>query len=510
MELMKSTLGLRMFDPDVDLVPGEPIVRNIIENGLDKTKASVLFVSKNFLRSGLCQFILDNALWMYMITKGKYRVIPIVLDKCKIPRCMRVLNCIYCWKYQQKMRKDDISVYECLIQLINRFVKALKGPRLTFRRIQLRGVKPYNDGTRILRRLRNIMKRDRILGEKKDSSPLLGFLRLVNVIKHCILTCKYGDCSFSCSGENFRKLEKHLQECWYLPIQCPNRKCPFTSRRNVMKKHLEECEFSIQKCPVENCTIKMQRHKMASHIRVCPNRLVSCENESYGCTAVVPFKDHKKHLSGCPWAPQHCEDCGGMYLQKDQQRHDCPFAIKECPHCEKLFARKDLFKHLQLCFSECKSCNECFSKSKLRYHLCPIIKCRYQYCDYKDTRLRVEIHMLNCQYRPVECNRCKKFFPWKSFKMHQTECEKIIECKECGIQIYRDSQLTHDLMMCTAKRNRYSCRFCERLIKEGVIKNAYQLEQHHNMHDPWQHKKMFNKDSPLLQNEELIDKESAE
>ncbi|XP_061182316.1 zinc finger protein 436-like [Saccostrea echinata] len=437
MEMMKSILGMRIFDPDEDLVPGEPIVRKIIENGLDKTKASVLFVSKHFLRSGPCQFLLDNALWKYMITKGKYRVIPIILDKCKVPRCMRVLNCIHCWKYQQKMQKYDTTVYECLMQLKNRFVKALKGPRLTFRRIQLRGVKVYSNGKRILRRLRNIMKRDRILGEERDSNPLLGFLRLVNVSKHCILTCKYGDCSFSCSGENFRKLEKHLQECWYIPIQCPNRLCPFTSRRNIMKTHLEECKFSIEKCPIENCIIQTQRQKMASHVRACPNRLVTCINESCGCTTVVPFKNFKKHLSVCPWSPQLCETCGGMYLRKDQQRHDCPLAVKECPHCEKTFARKDLIKHLQLCFSQCKSCSECFSKSEFRHHLCPIRKCGYQYCDYKDTRLRVEAHMMNCQYKPVECTRCGKFFPLKSFKMHQTECRKIIDCKRCGIKIYR-------------------------------------------------------------------------
>lgn len=126
-EMMTSILGIRVFDPENDVQPGESIIRKIIENGIEKSKASVLFISKNFLKSGLCKFIADNILWRYIITKGKYRVIPIVLDKCKVPRSFRVLNCIYCWKYELKVQKYNATVLDCLVQLKRRFIKALKG-----------------------------------------------------------------------------------------------------------------------------------------------------------------------------------------------------------------------------------------------------------------------------------------------------------------------------------------------------------------------------------------------
>lgn len=301
-----------------------------------------------------------------------------------------------------------------------------------FRR--LKDVKTSTHGKHILWHLRSIMKRDRILREKKNSPTIFGLWRLVNVSKHCILTCKYGDCTFSCSGENFKKLEKHIGKCLYVPLQCPNRFCLFRARKFVMKKHLENCKHFIEKCPIERCNVKKQRQNMASHMRKCPNRLVPCENKLSGCPAVVPFKELQNHIRDCSWSPKHCKNCGNVFLRKESGEHACPLAIIECPDCGAGVARKDMERHHKKCHTKCCSmCNETFAKN----HRCLLRKCQFDFCDYKDTHLRVEEHMTKCKYKPVVCKHCGMFVPSKNFKIHQGECKNIVVCRKCGIRVQR-------------------------------------------------------------------------
>ncbi|XP_061182465.1 uncharacterized protein LOC133190793 [Saccostrea echinata] len=67
-------------------------------------------------------------------------------------------------------------------------------------------------------------------------------------------------------------------------------------------------------------------------------------------------------------------------------------------------------------------------------------------------------------------------------------------------------------MLCTANETRSSCTLCERLINNGVIKNAYQMEQHHGMHG--EESSNLRKDKKILKTEpsidELIDADSTE
>jgi hypothetical protein len=109
-----AQLGFKVNDPDRDFIPGVQVTENIITYGIDMCKTTVLFLSKNYLSSGWCQYEANNAVWKYIKTKGKHRVIPVVLHPCPVPRYLRILNCVYACKYQGK-------------QLSDRLVKALTG-----------------------------------------------------------------------------------------------------------------------------------------------------------------------------------------------------------------------------------------------------------------------------------------------------------------------------------------------------------------------------------------------
>ena len=97
----------------------------------------------------------------------------------------------------------------------------VEGPRNLFRRIRPRGfVKAFKHKEKILSRINSMIKRDCIRRENQEPKGFLNLYRLVKVSKHCILSCKYGDCTFSNSGQNIRSFEKHLDSCWYILVRC--------------------------------------------------------------------------------------------------------------------------------------------------------------------------------------------------------------------------------------------------------------------------------------------------
>lgn len=123
---MTKSLGISTFDPEDDILPGQTLLTSI-EIGVAKSNASFLFISKNFIRDKLCQFLVDNLLLRYITTKGKYRVIPIVLDNYKIPRYLKNLNCIHYQTYLEKIQHHNVTLVESLIQIGRRILNALKG-----------------------------------------------------------------------------------------------------------------------------------------------------------------------------------------------------------------------------------------------------------------------------------------------------------------------------------------------------------------------------------------------
>lgn len=122
-----ENIGLQINDPDRDFVPGEPVLRNIVERGLEISKMFIMFITKNFLSSPWCCYEADLAVWKYVTSKGKYRVIPIVLEPCNVPANIKVLNCIHIWKYKlkQKMHQSNIGRFLFSKTLKERVIKAI-------------------------------------------------------------------------------------------------------------------------------------------------------------------------------------------------------------------------------------------------------------------------------------------------------------------------------------------------------------------------------------------------
>jgi len=115
-------------DPERNAIPGHPILRSMIDQGIEQSKITILFITKHFLSDDLCKFITNIAIWKYITTKGKHRVFPVLLEPCKIPRYLKVLKCIHVWKYAstiENRQKVKQTVYQS--QIINRLTKAITG-----------------------------------------------------------------------------------------------------------------------------------------------------------------------------------------------------------------------------------------------------------------------------------------------------------------------------------------------------------------------------------------------
>ena len=115
-------------DPERNAIPRNSKLRSLIDEGIGQSKITILFITKHFLSNDLCKFITSIAIWKYITTKGKHRVFPVLLEPCKIPRYLKVLECIHVWKYAstiENRQKVNQTVYQS--QIIKRLTKTITG-----------------------------------------------------------------------------------------------------------------------------------------------------------------------------------------------------------------------------------------------------------------------------------------------------------------------------------------------------------------------------------------------
>lgn len=131
-----ESFGCLVYDMERDADPGKLTLKESIDNGIENSKMSFLFVTKQFITDDVCSFLANVALRKYIQTKGKHRVIPLVLEPCKLPKYLTVLNCVHLWKYkyvtkQQKNTGDGcfkkISHFLCKEVVMQRLFKAITG-----------------------------------------------------------------------------------------------------------------------------------------------------------------------------------------------------------------------------------------------------------------------------------------------------------------------------------------------------------------------------------------------
>lgn len=255
----------------------------------------------------------------------------------------------------------------------------------------------------------------------------------ISFLVDCNLSCKCEECSFICSGENWEMFEKHRKECIYFEVDCSNESCPFNTKRYLMEHHSAECEYAIEICPNGHCSLEMKRREMHSHLQKCPYQMVSCKNKPFGCETITARKDLMEHLKTCSLTPTPCERCGEP--KRSSLEHVCQFDIEICPHCNKEFIIKDFDLHQNSCLAKCRVCEEYFPNSEIRHHQCPMRKCGYRFCQFKDLPLIVGQHMSECGYKSVNCYLCQKYVLAKNLKLHTSKCEKRIRCQKCNLNI---------------------------------------------------------------------------
>ncbi|CAG2202936.1 unnamed protein product [Mytilus edulis] len=278
------------YNPDRDGLPGQPIMRGLIEKGMEQSKITMLFITKKFLSDELCMFMANLAIWKYMKTKGIHRVLPIILQSCKIPRYLKVLNCIHVWKYATT--RSSHMVYVSWI-----WIKNYPPPK--FRRIRWNGIKTLTWTRNTVEKVKKSALKEKASNQSIHNINLFQLWRLIGVLKHCFLNCRYGHCSFACSGREFAKFISHIEICRYRPIKCPNKACQTFLPKWYVDKHVEECPLTRLTCPSVGCREEVKRCQIEQHLFKCQHRTILCPNHHYGCDQRLTQKDAFKQSETC-------------------------------------------------------------------------------------------------------------------------------------------------------------------------------------------------------------------
>ncbi len=142
-------------------------------------------------------------------------------------------------------------------------------------------------------------------------------------IKCLRVKCSNVECGCTWEGE-LLYLKKHVSECPYARVTCPNKcaenvfrlelrkhtenECPLrryrcpdcgacSTYRKIVTKHSSECPEALVPCPNECGFTAIVRRSIASHLAICPNEKVSCTYSEIGCSEKILRKTVLQHES---------------------------------------------------------------------------------------------------------------------------------------------------------------------------------------------------------------------
>ena len=109
--------------------------------------------------------------------------------------------------------------------------------------------------------------------------------------------CQYVDtkCPLNCHMTIPKnKVEQHVtQECTKRPHVCQH--CGFKATyEEVMDKHLPECKYVPLQCP-NRCGVTCERGDMEDHMKMCRLEEIVCKFEGMGCSTKLPREDYEDH-----------------------------------------------------------------------------------------------------------------------------------------------------------------------------------------------------------------------
>ena len=110
------------------------------------------------------------------------------------------------------------------------------------------------------------------------------------LISRVYCTSKENDCQWMGTLES---LDKHLEECPFLEVECPS-SCSVKIQRRLVKDHEAICERFPVKC--QKCGDMYERRDRLSHLDACSLTKVKCPFSIVGCTTEVLNKDLQQHF----------------------------------------------------------------------------------------------------------------------------------------------------------------------------------------------------------------------
>lgn len=471
-------------DPERDSLPGQLYLRNVIDQGIEKSKVTVLFITKHYLSDDLCAFMTNLAIWKYITSRGSHRVFPVILEPCRIPKCLKVLNCIHVWKYALKGKQKGITGMTYQYHVTERLKRALTEAQPKFRRIRWNGIKTLTWTKTLVEKVKNSAMKDRAFQQPCQWINPFQLWRLFKVLDHCYINCRYGHCTFACNGRNINMFLNHLNRCRYKPVLCPNVGCQIYEQKWTLEKHLEECPFTTVKCPSEGCNKQVLRRMLPDHLTKCKHYMFDCPNYAHGCTKRVTLIEVGAHKESCGFERLHCTKCDMLLLRRDMTDHDktCVKSKINCSLCRKEILLGEQNGHiLHDCLMAVVDCpnNGCKIRKKkyeiLQHKLiCPhrLTVCTYEVkgCNFKDKQLFLDSHVMQCRYRTTHCDICGREQIFKDLEDHTKECEKRKTCEFCGMNVPGSAWSTHE-RTCPRTNWMTHCDICRMLVHSHQLKD---------------------------------------
>lgn len=423
LKLLDNFNGLKCVvnDPDNISICSKSILRNAIFTGIQESKVTVLFVTKRYLSDKLCKYATSLAIWKYVTSRGNHRVFPVILEPCRIPRCLKVLNCIHVWKYALNIPGNNKTSYH--VHIATRMIRAFTVAPPKFRRKRWSGMKTsvWSIYKQTTMPVRVCQESDHI---EKQRRKLL------------YINCRHrSQCIFPCSSLILNMLLHKNQHSHYKPV-CPHEGCIISYHQWALRKYLE-CQFVVQ-CLCRCCGRLVRKNRLTDHLKTCSARVFECPNLKLGCKEQLKLNEVTDHMAACPFSKINCKKCGGCLLNKDMKDHN-QICVK-CSLCKMLVLGGDENSHIR---NVCKMAT---------------VKCCNDWCDVNMKRYQVLDHNFICSARfPKSCGFCGETISRSEWKGHEMLCRTVAEKENIYSTVAHDQRWSTSWVLSKQSQNKDEC-----------------------------------------------------
>ena len=222
-----------------------------------------------------------------------------------------------------------------------------------------------------------------------------------------------------------------------LEFKCHNEKCKDKLKYSELDKHL--CKFDYFRCKSSQCFQQFSRMLIDNHESTCEFILTRCRNT--GCEQEVERGQMEEHARICDYRRIICPGCQESKLQKEFAKHES---------------------------------------------ICPkiLLKCTYADCPLLIPRGDMEVHLVECDFRPLKCPDCEDEHPQKDIEEHKSRCPKAnLPCSECGYLLHREDIPAHHCLRYLADqlRNMDDIQVRKHKIIAHLVQREPEIETSNNI-----------------------------